>query len=217
MPEPIRFRQVTEIERLDHDLLEPGDSCYYLGEYIADGSSWTSGGWNQRVINLKIPVNASPERQYFKDRDIQFVANEFLKAAGRGLHHYTFVPIPPSEGRGNPLYDNRLVKILETIDSRLGVGSLDIRDMIVQTESLPKAHTGVRHPPEFYLSKWELDSGQMNPTPNNIIVFDDVLTRGAHFKATQQLMFQAFPGARVTGVFITRRVHPAVTWDDFDF
>ncbi|MEX1366594.1 MAG: hypothetical protein AB1Z98_25945 [Nannocystaceae bacterium] len=42
----------------------------------------------------------------------------------------------------------------------------------------------------------------------SIVVFDDVLTTGSHFKAMQQVLTTAFPGVDVLGLFVARRVFP---------
>ncbi|QXP89654.1 hypothetical protein [Methylococcus capsulatus] len=46
----------------------------------------------------------------------------------------------------------------------------------------------------------------IEPPPKVIGLFDDVLTTGAHFKATQSMLQETFPGVRVIGLFIARRV-----------
>jgi predicted amidophosphoribosyltransferase len=56
-----------------------------------------------------------------------------------------------------------------------------------------------------------------NPPPQAIGLFDDVLTTGAHFRAASNILQKAFPGVRVIGVFIARRVPEAADVEDFDF
>lgn len=65
----------------------------------------------------------------------------WLKAA-------TLIPVPPSKIEGDPLYDDRIFRV----------------------------------------------------------VFDDLLTTGAHFKAMKSALMERFAAAKITGVFLARRV-----------
>jgi predicted amidophosphoribosyltransferase len=44
------------------------------------------------------------------------------------------------------------------------------------------------------------------PAPRKIILFDDVLTTGASFKAAQTLLRENFPNAPIAGIFIARNI-----------
>jgi predicted amidophosphoribosyltransferase len=47
-------------------------------------------------------------------------------------------------------------------------------------------------------------------------LFDDVLTTGAHFRAASAALQQSFPGVKIIGLFIARRVPEAVDFDEFE-
>jgi predicted amidophosphoribosyltransferase len=46
----------------------------------------------------------------------------------------------------------------------------------------------------------------------SIIVVDDVLTSGAHFKAAKRMIQEKIPGAFVIGLFWARAVRPPIDW-----
>ncbi len=50
-----------------------------------------------------------------------------------------------------------------------------------------------------------LDIPNYNPSVDEIMIFDDMLTTGCHFKAAQKLILDSYPNARVNGVFTVRR------------
>lgn len=217
MPEPIRFQKLSEFELADHRFLEPGDSCYYLGEYIADGLGYQHGGWNQSIKNLQHSPRSDSQLIYYKNRAINEIV-EIMLSAGKRLDGYTWIPVPPSKCKDNPEYDDRLIQILRKLNARYP-GDIEIRDPIFQPADLADSNIGEpRQPPEYYIENWDLAPEFVSEeSDKQIIVFDDVLTRGAHFKAIQRLINQVFPGRAVVGVFITRTTHPSVNWDDLDF
>ena len=55
----------------------------------------------------------------------------------------TFVPIPPSKAKSDPLYDDRMVQLLTTIRNH---PPLDIRELILQTRSTEAVHGMVNRP-----------------------------------------------------------------------
>jgi predicted amidophosphoribosyltransferase len=57
---------------------------------------------------------------------------------------------------------------------------------------------------------YEIDENLADPEPENIAVFDDILTTGTHFRAAKRVLSERFPNARIFGFFIARRV----PWSD---
>jgi len=122
------------------------------------------------------------------------------------LRAATLVPIPPSKARGDALYDDRILRILRRLDQG---NSLDIRELIIQSETLETFHGENRLPPLMLATKYRLDEALCEPNPNCVWLFDDVLTTGSHFKAVKQVILQRFPSIAVVGIFLTRRVPEA--------
>ncbi|WP_035357339.1 hypothetical protein [Edaphobacter aggregans] len=93
---------------------------------------------------------------------------------------------------------------------KLGVYSnldLDIRELVLQTESLEPSHSATdRATPEELVESYEIDEELTAPEPSEVWIFDDVLTTGAHFKATKRVIQERFPGVRCVGIFLARRV-----------
>ena len=118
----------------------------------------------------------------------------------------TLVPVPPSKARGDPEYDDRITKICRAIPA---AGAIDIREIVVQTRSLPANHeSDQRHRIEDLLAVYRIDETKTAPAPQSIAVVDDVLTNGTHFCAMKTIIKDRFPDASVVGLFIARRVFP---------
>ena len=129
------------------------------------------------------------------------------------LDRLTFVPIPPSKARGDPLYDDRLTQMLHGIrpDPRL-----DIRELIIQNASTDAFHgMEIRPRPEALHALYQVNEALTDPAPALIAVVDDLLTTGAHFRAADSILSARFPGAEVIGLFIARRAPNTADLEDF--
>ena len=151
----------------------------------------------------------------YKDVAINQAAAAFRTALPNDwLNTAMLVPIPPSKARTDPLYDDRLVRMLRVIRPQPPV---DVREVIVQRASTAAAHDAETRPrPEDIEPNYAIDNQLRNPTPGVIGLFDDVLTTGAHYRAASNVLKQTFPGVRVIGLFIARRVPEAADMEDFD-
>jgi predicted amidophosphoribosyltransferase len=130
-----------------------------------------------------------------------------------------FVPMPPSRARGDADYDPRIVQVLNSM-SRPG-RQLDIRDCLSFDGRHVASHdTDERPGPDELYAALHFDpvAGRPAEPPETIVLFDDMLTTGAHFVAASRKMAEFFPGVPVVGYFIARRVLPNATdaFDDFD-
>jgi hypothetical protein len=210
-----RLSQIDEltIANGDHYYLTAEDRCFFLGEY-SPGAGYEFSKTNQRILNFKKSVarRTNANEWYWKEREIQAIANDFRSVLGNdqnrnSLMAATLVPIPPSKCKTDPLYDDRLLKVLQQIAAGM---TLDIRELLIQTVSTLGAHEGgVRPRPQEIAEIYAMDDRLANPPPTSIWLFDDLLTTGCHFKAAQQVLRQVFPDARIAGLFVARRVLPA--------
>ena len=210
---PRRLTKVDDLIRADHWHQTDADACYFIGEYTASqGHSYSD--INQLIWNFKKTMNRRGRAEWpYKDQAIQTAAAAFRKAlTPKDLDRLTFVPIPPSKAKGDPLYDDRLTQMLGAIRPK---PPLDIRELVVQTESTDAVHDrGVRPTPEQIQALYRIDETLTEPAPGIIAVVDDILTTGAHFRAAKSVLSTHFPETSIIGLFIARRVRvPAA--DDF--
>jgi hypothetical protein len=85
---------------------------------------------------------------------------------------------------------------------------IDIRELVIQVTNTDSARTlgGARMAAAELARLYRVNEALSTPTPARIIVFDDVLTSGAHFKAMQSVLSERFPGAQILGLFVARTV-----------
>ena len=211
---PNWFTKIDDLMRDRHHYLMPDDECYFIGEYTADTGYWYSPT-NNLISNLKKGMDRRelPEWRY-KRRAIVQAATAFRRALSHlsdaEIGGIMFVPAPPSKAIGDPDYDDRLLRMLNAVRRD---PSLDIRDVVVQTESTEADHTsGVRRTPEQIAALYVVDEKSTQPIPSTIAIVDDRLTNGAHFKAMCSTLKPHFPSTPMAGLFLARRVPPP---DDF--
>ena len=207
-----RVLKIDALTLPDHHYLDQQDTCYYAGEYTA-GEGHAYSETNQLILNFKKSVDkrGTPQWQY-KDRAIQQAANIF-RAAIKADAVITFIPIPPSKAKDDPLYDDRTLRLLQAMCAGRHT---DIRELVVQRQSLKPTHLAARRPtPVELVTNYHLDESLADPIPETIFVVDDMLTTGCHYKAIKQILLQRFPGANVVGLFIARRAPKSVD-PDFD-
>jgi hypothetical protein len=206
-----RLTQVDGLNRPDHHYLQEGDVCLYLGEYTAR-KGYAHSETNHLVVNFKKGVDRKglPEWKY-KGIAIRKAGGLLRQALTQdALQKATHVPIPPSKAKSDPQYDDRVLQMV-----RVCAGpSADIRELVVQNFSTGASHESDSRPsPGDLVANYSIDQSLITPAPKLLLVYDDVLTTGAHFKAVQYMLRQAFPDVPIFGLFIARRVPES---DDFD-
>jgi hypothetical protein len=206
-----RLSQVDRLilESQDHYYLDDQDKCFFVGEYTARGG-FKFSNTNQLIYNLKKSPNLRGTNQWFyKEQAIVTAGRTLRSVLGTGgnelwLRNTTLVPIPPSKVEGDPLYDDRIFRVL----CECGIGlKLDIRQLVHQRQAMLAAHESERRPrPREIADNYYIDEALAHPEPSAIGVFDDLLTTGCHFKAMKAVLNDRFPGVAVTGIFLARRV-----------
>lgn len=211
-----RLVKIDDALRREHSYLSADDECYCLGEYLPR-EGYKAGPVNSMISNFKKPVTKRGLPEYrHKENDIaragQLVRSVLSKDAPVT---YTFVPIPPSKAKSDPLYDDRLTRVLCT-----GQPALDVRELFTMRSSMRAHHEfaeGERRPtPDDLYELLTLEEACLDPPLKpTVVLFDDVLTNGTHFKVCKRKLLERVPGLRVVGLFIGRRKCPPTA--DFDF
>lgn len=218
---PARFTKIDDLTRADHSYIQPDDECLFLGDYTAR-KGWAYSATNQLIHNFKMPVrHRGTNRWPHKQRAIRTVAGLFSAQIASHFGSLTLVPVPPSKLRTDPEYDDRLMGMLRALSPPAGL-SADIRELVVQTSQMAAAHESEQRPPP---SAWEgvyaIDETLSAPEPTWVGIVDDLLVTGCRFRAMSNVLRRRFPAARITGLFIARRVpeaiDPADIFGDLDF
>ncbi|HGE2385923.1 TPA: hypothetical protein ACN6YO_003727 [Klebsiella oxytoca] len=203
-----RLTQIDELIRGQHYHLDAGDLCYFFGEYTARQHAAYSET-NQLIMNLKKGNERRGLQDYhYKGVAINRVAQMITSTIGN-ISDYTFVPVPPSKCRTDAAYDDRMTAILRTAHAMNS--SLDFRELVLQNQSTIASHasTASRPTPDEIMVNYRLDASLLAGIRGNIVIFDDVLTAGSHFKAMKQFLRQHLPEASILGLFVARTAREA--------
>jgi hypothetical protein len=197
-----RPRSITDLERPDHSFLTENDKCFFLGEYTSR-RRYDFSDTNQLINNLKKhpSYRGTPAWQY-KEEAIRWLG-EVIRShlQQKFFREGILVPIPPSKSPDDPEYDDRMERVAKAI------GTVEVRPLLKTIHSRPPLHTseGPRNPNSLK-NNLEILAGLLAPEPTSILLLDDVLTTGAHFRACKMLLQEAIGDVKVFGLFIARRI-----------
>lgn len=212
---PKRLTWIDETYRQEYHFLQADDRCLFYGDFHS-GQGWSGGATNQLISNFKKKpseiarsLNAS-KLQYYKDKAIAEVADALRATIDATWvnQHLTFVPIPGSKLAGDPDYCDRLERALRM--AFVGHPGLDIRPLLRQTRSTAADHRsgGSRIPFDELLDITVIDYAQLtSPVRGELILFDDVLTSGKHFRVAFHRIREQLPAQVITGLFVARAIH----------
>jgi hypothetical protein len=211
---PLLLKKADELIKNNHPFLHGDDEIYFLGEYTVGALSEHSKT-NRLIFNFKKPLERKsfPDWNY-KEQAIQEAAALFrtsifnTEGISERAHRATLVPIPPSMSKNSPEYDDRILKMLH-----LFMPEGDIRELILQKDSRPALHSSkssYRNPQDL-ASNYFLNSIVRHPQPKEIWLFDDVLTKGTHFRALHEFLSKEFPQIPIVGFFIARTILKTVS------
>lgn len=201
-----RLSVVDDFIRPDHHHLNSSDSCYFFGEYTAR-RGFNHSQTNQLISNFKKCVSRMHEYDFrYKRSAIETIATELHRHISPA--NLTFVPIPPSKAKQDPLYDDRLQRVL-TRYSELSPG-VDWRDIVIQSRTTRATHTtDDRLSLQELIGLYSIDQTLTPNIRDTIVIVDDVLTTGCHFKAVKATLAAEFPNKPILGIFVARRVPEA--------
>ena len=213
---PERLTWIDDTNRPDHFFLETGDQCLFFGEYFS-GKGFSGGPTNQLIHNFKIKpsvIHANPARRRYKEEAIREIAAGLRRAiAPESLAKVTFIPVPPSKIPGHPDYCDRMIR---TLNLAFAGTAADVRPLLIQTNNAIADHeSNERMSMSDLLDMVRVDERQLTQPPRaTIILVDDVLTSGKHFKACKQRVIENLPNWDIFGVFVARCVRPNPFDDD---
>lgn len=198
------LQKIDELTIGDHFYLTGEDECYYFCTYTA-GEGYNYSSSNRLILNFKKTMDKRGHSDWkYKEMAINRIASMIEKEEIITIfpENSIFVPMPGSKCKNDPMYDDRLTQVL----TKAYGGKLNCLELLLQKTSCKSFHlSGDRRDKEKIKMNMYLDKSKIDFVPANIVVFDDVVTTGAHFKAAKELFQSENPSCNVFGLFIARR------------
>jgi predicted amidophosphoribosyltransferase len=174
-------------------------------EYTS-GQNYSFSATNSLISNLKKKPSTTLRGAYkYKLGAMQTCSRDLAGGINPAwLNGATLIPVPPSKARGHPDYDDRMTVVCRNI-----APAVDVREIVVQRNSLAAAHESTARPSiAELLAAYDIDETLTNPVPQRIGIVDDVLTAGTHYIAVKTVLGRRFLGVPIVGFFLARRVFP---------
>jgi predicted amidophosphoribosyltransferase len=199
-----RLQKIDELLLPAHQYLTPEDECYFFMTYTRLDQGYTAE--NDLILNFKKGMDRKnkPEWRY-KVYAIHEISNLFVESMRLSNEAQTiFVPIPPSWMKGDPLYDDRIIQVIQNLCNAWPDAQL--REIISLNSNKPPTHRN-RMSPDEIVPYLDVDETLCVDQRSIIVLVDDVITNGAHFKACKRLLQVRFPNSRIIGLFVARTLH----------
>jgi predicted amidophosphoribosyltransferase len=195
----------------EHAFLSAADRCHCLAEYLP-GGGYRAGEVNQLILNLKCAPSIAAldaRRRHYKQRAISDIASALRAAVDQtSVERTTWIPIPTSRPAADADYDDRLQRILR---AAFGHYRLDLRNALYQRQAMPADHGRARRLSAEALSRvigLDRELLEREPLRERIVLFDDVLTSGKHYKCCECRLRELLAVVPISGLFVARRVLP---------
>lgn len=194
---------IDEMTISDHYQLDSDDKCFYYFNYTAQ-KGYSHSACNELILNFKKKVDRKGLQEYqHKINAINKIGGYLSNISQDSVNKSVFVPIPPSKTKANPLYDDR---ILLALQRGLLPKKADIRELVYQTVDTEESHNSAEKRDVRKLEAiLAIDESLVDDMREYIVLVDDVLTTGCHFKAVKNILKARFPDATIIGLFIARR------------
>jgi hypothetical protein len=212
---PSRLVALDEEMRADHCFLDDADRCLCVAEY-RPGRGTAANAVNLLIANLKCPPSIAtidPRRRHYKQHAIGEVARALRAAVSRSwVEGATWIPIPTSRPPPDADYDDRLPRILRQAFAGY---ALDLRALLYQSEPTAADHASARRSSSaalYNLIRLDRQLLAQAPLRDRIVLFDDVLTTGKHYKCCERRLREALGEGKalrqheISGLFVARRI-----------
>lgn len=202
------LKRLDDLIRRQHIFLSDKDEIYFLGEYTI-GAQFSHSNTNKLILNYKKSLDKKELPEWiYKERAINEAAELFrltvLNTIGLSerINNATLVPIPPSMAKESPGYDDRNFRMLKAF-----MPKGDIRELILQKETRAPLHsTNSKRSPYDLAKNYYLNEEALFPSPKELWLFDDILTKGTHFRTIHDLLKKELPNIPIVGFFIARSI-----------
>ena len=216
-PTPSSLSRIDGVTVSEHFSLQASDICFYVWEQTAR-AGYAASPTNNLIANLKAKpgdIARTPSRNYYKQQALSHAAAALRSLLGQATveTQATFIPIPGSRIKGDSEYDDRIGEVLKRAFSGW---TCDVRPLLIQTVSTQADHESVNRMSYQELKGVTTLASTSTPFRELVVIVDDVLNSGKHFKVAKDLVSLAYPSATIYGLFLARCIRRNNASSDVD-
>lgn len=206
------WQSITSISYANHRFLEREDLCLYLmtrEHHPLDEQSPRYSEAFQKVANFKITLSElrmKPYRAKYKEEAVDRFSSDLCGLFAQSAASFVLIPAVTSKVEQDPDFDDRLVRVCENVARRLP--QVRCERVLSLKSSIPSASRSYgRRDPELIRTYIRADPSR-DLACDFVLVVDDVISSGAHFKACQKAVCDAY-GVKAGGAFWARAESPS--------
>lgn len=206
------WSRITRIDGRNHRHLDSDDICMFLHTMETHGydemDKWSD---TYRTIHefKANPIRSRDSYSYGqrKKRATERIAADlisFFASNDRAPEaKFLLIPAVTSKPEGHPEHDDRLLEVCRAVAEAMD--SVTCANILSIDEELPSAHgcAGMRRPADL-LPHIAVDATFPIDGHDVLLVFDDVITTGGHYKACKQAIQLAYGDVNAAGIFWAR-------------
>lgn len=182
--------------------LDDSDICYYAREFVSRGGYQASEA-NNLISNFKKDPSLKDTPQW---RHKLRVAQQFaVELDGLLPTDISIALIPSSKISSDPEYDPRMDIMLGYLAKRRP--DIKVESPLRTKTSSTAVHQGGQRKVTAIMDNLEW-LGLSNASLTGLVLVDDVITSGAHYKACQRMVQRHAPAIELAGIFWARTVWP---------
>ena len=198
----MRLQSIEPQDLEGRSCIESSEVCYCLGDYLPLSRS---GGLYAPMSSLVCNLKKTPNHRCTNYRGSAITQVVTCLSEVSNLEQFTIVPMPSSKLPCDPEYNPVLIEILEQLRQRNG--GIQYLELIKNTTARQASHLSqIRTRVDELVESWEIDEGLVNQCKPYVMLFDDVLTSGAHYTAAKTMLMKRMPELTIKGLFIARTV-----------
>ena len=185
-----------------HYYISDDDFCIYAREYISH-AGYQGGQTNRYITNFKKSPDKRETVQWgYRKQAIEAFSKE-ARLLFKPYSQAAITAIPSSTAKNDSEYDNRFEDLFTELQKSRP--NLNIEWPIAIKQTIKSSHLGGDRDPETFKKNcfWK---GFRKGHPKMLIIFDDVLTTGAHFRAMSDFLKKNGYEGEIVGVFWARTI-----------
>jgi hypothetical protein len=199
------LQKIDELYLSSYKYLTSEDECYFFMNYtppVAENKTTE----NSHIMNFKKKMHRKGMGDWhYKQQAISEISDLFINNIPPIIATSSIlVPVPPSIAKGDLMYDDRLVQLVSNYCK--AKKDVEFREIVTLADSMTPTHEDEKSPEEL-MKLLEVDTTLIKPLKDQIVVIDDVLRHGAHYKAIKNLLQPHFPSSQIIGLYIARTLH----------